>query len=219
MKKVVSIFLFLLSVSTFASFKGGNTIFLRQGITENQGGEIIREMFLTGPTIYSSPFFIFHQERKGKNYPKGDFVILWGLGESESNQNMTENEYKMIWRIMNYLSSLGFRVIMNVRTEVNQIKEAVQTPGVSVILYSGHGNTSGFYDYFNNLVPYDLFRFKAKSLYQFILSACYGSESRLNYENPSNMILYTWPGLTNSKDLEGFLMNSWNADEGANLLK
>jgi hypothetical protein len=190
---------------------------LQKGKTENEGAQLVREMFSTGQHIYSSSVFIIENEKKNRSFPRGDFAILWGIGSNESNHLMTQNEYKMIWKIMNYLSDLGFRVIMSVRAEAKQVKEVVETEGVSVVLYSGHGNTTGFYDFFENLIPHDLFKYKAKSLYQFILSACHGTESRANYQPPSDMIMYTWTGTTTSLDLESFLMGDWDATLGYNL--
>jgi hypothetical protein len=153
-------------------------------------------------------------KNRSEVYPLGDFVLLWGIGSSSGDVQMARNEYVMIWRIMNYLMDRGFRVVMNTKALAKHLKDAVETEGVSVVLFSSHGNQTGFFDYNGQRISYDIFQNKARSLYQFILSACYGTESRARYSPPSDMVMYTWRGLTNSKDLETFLMGSWTGLEG-----
>lgn len=146
----------------------------------------------------------------------GDFVILWGLGAKD--EAMTKKEYEQMWRIMNYVAGKKFRVIMNVQADIATVRDAVETEGTSVILYSGHGNTSGFYDHFSMRIPYDIFANKAKSLYQFLLSACYGTESRVNYAVPADMTMLTWSGLTTTEHLMNYLVGpNWTGMEGKDL--
>jgi hypothetical protein len=184
--------------------------------TETEGGALIQEI-MESSYVRTENTFAFTSADKSAQYPAGDFAILWGIGSSESDTAMAKDEYTRLWRIMGYLSSRGFRVIMNVRADAADVKEAVETEGTSVVLFSGHGNTSGFYDFNRVRVGYDLFVNKAKSLYQFIVSACYGSESKANYNPPADMLMFTWSGLTNSTDLENFVMGDWTGLEGKNL--
>jgi hypothetical protein len=136
----------------------------------------------------------------------------------ESDQQMTRNEYVIMWRIMNYLSDMGFRVVMNTKTLEKHVREAVETEGVAVVLYSGHGNQTGFYDFNKKRISYDIFANKARSVYQFILAACYGYEARPLYNAPSDLMMFTWSGLTNSTDLERFIMGNWSGLEGYDLI-
>ena len=179
-----------------------------------EGAALVEEAFQSGRSVLASSTFIFTNSDKNAQYPAGDFVIMWGVGPSSQDQGITRDEYTRIWRIMNYLSGKGFRVIMDVRANNQSVRQAVETQGTSVVLYSGHGNTSGFYDYNGERISYDLFANKANSVYQFILSACYGSQSRGHYAPPADLVMYTWSGLTNSTDLENFLMGDWTGLEG-----
>lgn len=184
--------------------------------TEAEGSALMQEI-MESSYVRTENTFAFTTGDKSAQYPAGDFAILWGIGSSEADTAMAKDEYTRLWRIMGYLSAKGFRVIMNVRADVADVKEAVETEGTSVVLFSGHGNTSGFYDFNRVRVGYDLFVNKAKSLYQFIVSACYGSESKANYNPPADMLMFTWSGLTNSTDLENFVMGDWTGMEGKNL--
>ena len=210
MKRLFALLALALSFSALAAYEG--TV-----VRLSEGPRAVEEAFTAGRYLYQDSTFIFTSSEKSAQYPAGDFAIMWGLGASDSNQQMTRDEYNRMWKIMNYLSSKGFRVIMNVRAEGSDIKDAVETEGTSVVLFSGHGNTSGFYDFSGSRVSYDLFTNKAKSMYQFIVSACYGTQSRGNYNPPADMIMYTWSGLTNTNDLETFLMGSWSGLEGKDL--
>ena len=144
-----------------------------------------------------------------KTYERGDFVIMWALGEKD--ELMTKNEYTQMWRIMKYLAGLNFRVILNVESSVKEIKDAVERSSTAAMIISAHGNTDAFYDYDLNPVPYDIFAKKSKNLYQVVISACYGTQSRENYIIPSDLLLYTWSGITRTEDLMAFLVgNDWD---------
>lgn len=149
------------------------------------------------------------------SYPSGDFYILFGIGGSSKDQEMTKNEYTQMWRIMNYLADKGFRVIINTKTDGDDLKNAAETEGTSVIVVSSHGNREAFYDFNSNPFPYDVFANKASTLYQVVISACYGSDFILNYQIPEGLLVYRWTGLTNSTELMNFLVgDSWDAFEG-----
>lgn len=189
-------------------------------MTEVQGAKFVKHHLNSAQALLTDGTIAFVKEKFTKDaFPMGDFAIMWGIGASATDQNMTKDEYTRIWRIMNYLSDKGFRVVMNTKTRGSQLIEVVETEGVSVVIYSGHGNTTGFYDFNGIRISYDLFTNKARSLYQFILSACYGTEARRYYEPPADMIMYTWSGLTNSSDLESHLMSdNWTGFEGRNFI-
>jgi hypothetical protein len=212
MKQLCSLMALLFSLNLWAY--NAHEVVLPQ--TEAEGGALIQEL-MESSFVRTENTFAFTTGEKSAQYPAGDFAILWGIGSSEADTAMAKDEYTRLWRIMGYLSAKGFRVIMNVRADAGDVKEAVETEGTSVVLYSGHGNTSGFYDYNKVRVGYDLFVNKAKSVYQFIVAACYGRESRVNYNPPADLMMFTWSGLTNSTDLENFVMGSWTGMEGKDL--
>jgi hypothetical protein len=212
MKQLFSLMALLFSLNLWAY--NAHEVVLPQ--TEAEGGALIQEL-MESSFVRTENTFAFTTGEKSAQYPAGDFAILWGIGSSEADTAMAKDEYTRLWRIMGYLSAKGFRVIMNVRADAGDVKEAVETEGTSVVLYSGHGNTSGFYDYNKVRVGYDLFVNKAKSVYQFIVAACYGRESRVNYNPPADLMMFTWSGLTNSTDLENFVMGSWTGMEGKDL--
>ena len=183
-----------------------------------EGAAFLEHHIKSSHTLLEEGSIAFVKDQKSSAYPRGDFALLWGLGSVESDQQMTRNEYVIMWRIMNYLSDLGFRVVMNTKTLEKHVREAVETEGVSVILYSGHGNETGFYDFNKKRISYEIFANKARSVYQFILAACYGTEARHLYNQPSDLMLFTWSGLTNSTDLEHFIMGKWTGLEGRDLI-
>jgi hypothetical protein len=212
MKRFLALFYFLLSFNLWAF--DAQEVVLPQ--SEVEGGALIQQIMEIS-YVRTKNTFAFTSGEKSAQYPAGDFAILWGIGSSEADTAMAKDEYTRLWRIMDYLSAKGFRVIMNVRADAGDVKEAVETEGTSVVLYSGHGNTSGFYDYNKVRVGYDLFVNKAKSVYQFIVAACYGRESKAKYNPPADLVMFTWSGLTNSTDLENFVMGDWTGLEGKNL--
>ncbi len=199
-------FLFALVANVFA---GTGSIQSHPLMSEENGVELLREK-LEGETKR----FIFKNGLKSP-YTRGDFVILWGVGASTENQKITEDEYKGLWRVMNYLSSNGFRVVMNVRATGEDLKLAAMSPTSSVLLFSGHGNKTAFYDWNEKAVDYKVLEKASKSVYQFILSAC---EGRIalddNYVVPKRIQTYAWTGLTNSTELIDFLVgDTWTGFE------
>lgn len=167
-------------------------------------------------TRYLNRTQTFAFEEASKNYENGDFVILWGVGSSTTDQTITETEYKNIWKIMNYLNGKDFRVILNVRSTGADLKDAMTSDTSSVVLFSSHGNKEAFYDFNHQAVDFNVLANKSKSVYQFILSACNGLVAlRANYVIPDDLQVYSWEGLTNSTELHNFLIgDSWSGFEG-----
>lgn len=204
MKKLFFLFALLCPLLSFSATIEANPL-----MSESEGVDLLREK-LEGETKR----FIFKNGLKAP-YTRGDFVILWGVGASTENQKITEDEYKGLWRLMNYLSSNGFRVVMNVRATGADLKLAAESPTSSVLLFSGHGNKTAFYDWDEKPVDYKVLEKASKSVYQFILSAC---EGRIalddNYVVPKRIQTYAWSGLTNSTELIDFLVgDSWTGFE------
>lgn len=162
-----------------------------------------------------SPDQIIQVTPEGTNnksvYKSGDLYIFLAIGKKD--ETMTKDEYQKLWGIMNYLSSKGFRVMMNVMAKVTHLEEAINSIDTSVILWSGHGNKNSFYDYDGNAVPHNIFNNAHESLYQFVLSSCYGRLAlNKNYSVPDHIKTWAWSGLTNSGEFMSFLVSDkWSA--------
>lgn len=197
-------FLLCLTVNAFAGTIEANPL-----MSESEGVDLLREK---GES--EEKRFVFKSGFK-KPYTRGDFVILWGVGASTANQKITQDEYKGLWRVMNYLSDNGFRVVMNFRSTGEDLRSAAASATSSVLLFSGHGNKTAFYDFDGKPVDFKVLEKANKSVYQFILSAC---EGRIalddNYVIPKRIQTYAWRGLTNSTELVEFLVgNDWTGFE------
>ena len=148
-------------------------------------------------------------------YPNKNFYIFIGLGPNAKDEEIRRLDWGAIYAIMNYLATQKFRVLINVNATVEHLKLAAQDSNTSIILWSSHGNQEGFYDYNNQKVPYDIFKNKSSSLYQFILSACYGRIALTNHYEIKDMETWAWAGLTTSLQLKSFLVSDqWNAYQG-----
>lgn len=208
-----------LATQVRASLNESLAIDLTPSTPEDRAVETLRDLFDGFTNISQTTTFTYSYRGHSKflnTASNGDFVILWGIGSSAANQTMTETEYKNMWRLMNYLASKDFRVVMNVRSTGEDLKEAAKSNTTSVILFSAHGSTESFFDYNGAAVPYDVFTEKAPNVYQFILSACYGRVALdKNYVIPKDLYTLSWSGLTNSTEMIEYLVSEkWTGYEG-----
>lgn len=203
----------VLSFSAHASFNDVESIKFGK-LSVKRGVEMLRHHLEESRFINRTQTFAF--ESTSSNYKNGDFVILWGVGSSDSDQTITKTEYDGLWRVMNYLSGKDFRVILNVRSTNEDLADAFASKTSSVVVFSSHGNTSYFYDFNHKPIPTDIFKNRSSNVYQFILSACNGAQAlRKNYVVPSDLKVYAWEDLTNSTELLNFLVSdSWTGFEG-----
>ncbi len=219
MIKIINIVICLLFIQEFSFATQLN---VNSKMNESDGAKILQELMESthNSPLITSNRLVFHnhiQKKSGKKtfrdlYPNGDFVITWALGKA--SEDMTSNEYKEMWKIMNYLSLNKFRVILEVKSTVETIKMYAESETTSVMLISSHGNTNGMYDYNTTLLPYDTFANRSKSLYQIIISACYGSDFASKYFPKNDILVWRWGGETTTKQLVQFLMSEkWNALE------
>ena len=156
---------------------------------------------------------LFRTERE-ETYPAGDYSILVGVGPDDP---ITALDYATIYKIMNYLSGSGFRVLLNLRAESKHLREAVESDSTSAILWSSHGWKGGFSDYKNTAVPTDIFKNPGKNLYQMVVAPCYGRYSiDKNFEVPSHIRVWAWDGLVyHPTNVEEFLLSKrWSALDG-----
>lgn len=202
----------IFSFSAMASMQDLNIVKL-SSVSEIKGIQLLKEHLEESRYLNRNQTFAFEIDN---NYQNGDFVILWGVGSSTSDQSITETEYKGLWRVMNYLAQKDFRVIINVRSTSDDLSDALASKSASVVLFSSHGNKSAFYDFEHQAVPSDIFENRSSNVYQFILSACYGSIAlKENYVVPEDLKVFAWDDLTNSTELLNFLVSSkWTGLEG-----
>lgn len=203
----------VLSVSAHASINDAQSIKFGK-LSVSRGVEMLRHHLEESRYINRTQTFAF--ESTSSNYKNGDMVILWGVGSSETDQNITMKEYQGLWRVMNYFSQKDFRVVLNVRSTSEDLADAFSSPTSSVVIYSSHGNSSYFYDFNHNKIPTDIFKNRAANVYQFVLSACEGAQAlRKNYVVPSDLKVFAWEGLTNPTELLDFLVSdNWTGFEG-----
>ncbi|WP_408095456.1 hypothetical protein ACJVC5_10470 [Peredibacter sp. HCB2-198] len=193
-----------------------------QNLSLEEGASLLKSHVEASLFLGTNSFTLDKGNNKAKDnsHINGDFIILWGVGSNATDQQITKTEYQNMWRIMDYLNDLNFRVIMNVRSTSSDLATALQSSTASVVLYSSHGNETGFYDYNLTMVPYSIFKKLGPKLYQFILSACYGTQSLEYYEVPEHLYTLSWSGLTDSTDLINYLTsNHWTGLEGKENLK
>lgn len=200
----------LLFIFVFPAFAQTGKIEANPLMSLDEGADLLQEKFES-----EQKRFIFKNAFKAPA-TNGDFVILWGVGASSANQTITRDEYKGLFRIMDYLSSNGFRVVMNFRATGEDLKLAVETPSTSVVLFSGHGNPKGFYDWNGNKVDYQVLENALPNVYQFILSSCHGRLALDDYYFvPKTMKTWAWRDLTNATELVEFLVSDkWSVFSG-----
>ncbi len=207
--------------SVFASVGDPEIVRIRPGASDAEAVAIIESHlgFSNNALSESYAFEIRETDRSYlTQYKNGDVVILWGIGTSDSDQGMTRQEYHGVWAVMNYLSSKDFRVVMNVRSTAEDVEEALQSDTTSILVYSGHGNKGAFYDFNSQPVPKSIFNTISPSVYQVVLSTCYGTQALANYPLPSGVKFYSWDRLTSAADLVNFLAsNYWDVFAGKKL--
>ncbi len=164
----------------------------------------------------SSSGVIVSALKDGHLYKNKNFYIFIGLGASEKDKSIQKTDWDAIYAIMNYVAEKKFRVMINVQATAEHLKLAAEDSETSIILWSSHGNKKAFYDHNGQPVPYDVFKNKSKSLYQFILSSCEGRIAlNDNYAYDNSLKTWAWEGLTTSTDLRKFLVSdAWDAMDG-----
>ena len=153
-----------------------------------------------------------HQSPKSlPAYENGDVYYLTGnLADS-----WTSSEWDRYYGIAKWLVKSHFRVIMNPLSLPDDVREAVQSPLTSIIIWSSHGDNEGtIYDSSDDPLPADVFSSNASaSLRQIIFSNCYGEMTVKHYALPSGVNIKHWIGETTSDDLFTYLLSDqWDHD-------
>ena len=214
-------FLVLSFFMIFAAHASPYKIHAPSDLSSTEGAELLQSHVEGSLFLGTNSFTLARVSNKSStSSSNGDFVILWGVGSNATDQGITQTEYQNMWLIMNYLNELNFRVILNVRSTSADLATALQSPTSSVVLYSSHGNETGFYDFNAAMVPYDIFKKLGPKLYQFILSACYGTLALEYYKVPESLYTLSWSDLTTSTHLKDYLLSDdWTGFEGKENLK
>lgn len=175
-------------------------------------------VFEVVPTQAKSGNVILSGLKDNHLYKSKNFYIFIGLGNTAKDEGIQKTDWDAIYYIMNYVSKLKYRVMINVQATSEHLKLASEDEETSVILWSSHGNKKGFYDYNGERVPYDIFKTKSKSFYQLVLSSCEGRIALDDNYNTKGLKTWAWEGLTNSTELKDFLVSDkWSIKDGSAL--
>lgn len=154
------------------------------------------------------------------SYPGGDAFFMQGLSPSEDkDKQMRLVEYKSLFPIVDYLSKRHMRVTVNLQANTSDLLAVFKSDRPSLVIWSSHGSEEYFFGANGEQIPHSVFKYVSKSVYQFILSSCYGRKALDNFylkELPATASLLTrgWDGLTNSEDMIKYLMSdAWNMFE------
>lgn len=147
-----------------------------------------------------------HSEQLELSYPRGDAYFLIGNLETASGNQ----EFASFATIARWLGKNGFRPILNPGATVADLREAVQNPRTSVILWSSHGSPNGeIRDVKQVPIPKDIFVNEAgPRLSNVIVSACHGECIVRSFERPPQMQWTYWEGVTNSSALQAYLVST-----------
>lgn len=153
-----------------------------------------------------------YNQTRMTSYRNGDFYYLLGDGGDQWGEKEWTYFYSFSkWAVKHY-----FRMILNPFAFAVDVREAVQNPNTSAIVWSAHGSSDGLtYDAEKKALPKDVFTKDAgPNFVRLILSNCFSSVS-VDWYAPKAETTY-WEGTTNSQALFDYL----NSDEfDASLLK
>lgn len=162
-------------------------------------------IFLTITMIFSAAH-ANHSEQLEKTYPRGDAYFLIGNLEND----LAAKEFANFVSIARWLGKAGFKPILTPGATVSDLREAVQNPRTSVIIWSSHGSPSGEIMDVNKVpLPKDIFANEAgPRLSNVIVSACYGECIVKSFQRPAQMQWVYWNGKTSSDALHAYLVSA-----------
>lgn len=152
-----------------------------------------------------------HSEMYDRTYPNGDFYFLIG----DLSYQGAFNEFSQFAATSGWLSSLGFRTIMNPHARVSDLQEAIANPNTTAIIWSGHALPSGVIkDKGEALIPTDIFNSAVgPRLKLVVLSNCVGNCTLQTYKFADQIKTKHWEGKTETFDLFAYLTsNDFQAD-------
>ena len=155
-----------------------------------------------------------------ESYPGGDAFFMQGLSPSEDkDKQMRLVEYKSLFPIVDYLSKRHMRVTVNLQANTSDLLAVFKSDRPSLVIWSSHGSEEYFFGANGEQIPHSVFKYVSKSVYQFILSSCYGRKALDNFylnalPATSSLLTRGWEGLTNSEDMIKYLMSdAWDMFE------
>lgn len=143
-------------------------------------------------------------------YKNGDMYYLIG----DLDDNWTEKEWGRYYTIAKWLVKNSFRAIINPVAFSVDIKEAVQNPKTSGIIWSSHADKNGnIYDANQKPVAKNIFNTnKSANFKHLVLSNCSGDVTATVY-NLKGITAHYWSGTTTTSDLFDYLISdNWNRD-------
>lgn len=153
-------------------------------------------------------FSIDWRSTVGKVYPQGDFYYLIG----NLTDNWTSSDFARFYSVAKWLAWRGFRVIINPIAFVSDVREAVQNPRTSAVIWNSHGATSGaVLDSSDVILPKDIFIKNASPRFKYLLFAnCSGAASKGYYgiDRVRYPVSYGWSGDVTSDDLFNYLFGT-----------
>jgi hypothetical protein len=111
------------------------------------------------------------------------------------------------------------RMTINLLANTSDLRAVFKSDRPSIVIWSSHGSEEYFFGANGEAIPHSVFKNGTGSVYQFILSSCYGRKALDNYylkELPKGAKLNAvgWSGLTTSNDLITHLMSDqWDMYE------
>lgn len=152
------------------------------------------------------------------NYSGGDAFIMHGLAPDQDKQ-MRQDEYRALFPVVDYLSRRRMRVTVNLNAGPADLRAVLQNTRPTIVIWSSHGNDEFFYGSNGEAIPHGIFKNASPSVYQFILSACYGRLALDNYylkdlPAENDMLTVSWKEVTNSGEMMSYLMSDrWDMYE------
>lgn len=157
----------------------------------------------------------FQRVSMSSSKSSGDFYIMMGLEFNDINDQIRQINYFNLQSIVQHMSGLNFRVIMNLYAGISDLKDALKAEVPTIILWTSHGDPTNFYSATGEPIPASVFNEATPHVYQFILSACYGAESighKYRKTIPSSIRTYSWSGTTKPSELNAWIKSpAWNA--------
>jgi hypothetical protein len=152
----------------------------------------------------------------------GDFFFMLSFPGTD-DQSIRRGEFENFYKVAKYLSSVKFRIIINLHAGLDDLRSALRNSNPTVIYWGSHGSPKSFYSYFGPgqdsgaEVPAAVFDNVSPTVYQFFLAACFGEQSFSNYAPyiPKTMTYFRWSNLLYPPTvLNWMLSGAWNLFQG-----
>lgn len=189
-------------------------------IAKIQEGKTAERSLVMDFAEVAQPQTVDWKESADKIYPHGDFYYLIG----DLSDQWSERDFNKFYSVAKWLAKKGFRVIINPIAFIGDVREAVQNPRTSALIWNSHGNSSGkIFDTNKKALPADIFTTDRSPKLNYILFAnCYGTETREYYKIDKDhgfAHAFGFRGTATSTDLFKYLFGTDFNDDLANSLE